>query len=173
MIYKHSLHELDPIYDKKSRILILGSFPSVLSLKENFYYANPRNRFWSLMESIYNEKKLESIEDKKLFLIRNNIALFDVIKSCEIHGSSDSSIKNIEYNNLSEIIENSMINTIILNGNKAFNTFEKYKISNPEFCSLISKIDNIKIINLPSTSPANAQYSFKDLLKLYMKALFN
>ena len=128
MEYVHVQHEFPPVYDEKSRILILGSFPSVKSREQEFYYGHPQNRFWKLMKRIFDceNVSLDTIDEKKQFLLDNNIALWDVIKSCDIKGSSDSSIKNIEPNDLELIVNNSDVKKIILNGGKAYELYEKF-----------------------------------------------
>lgn len=146
-------HELEPIYDLDSKILILGSFPSVKSRENHFYYGHPQNRFWRILEVLY-DVKLDSIDSKKSFLYKNSIALWDVISSCEIQGSSDSSIKNIEVNDIELLLKNSKIGKIYVNGKKAKEYYNKY---------VYPKI-NIKCICLPSTSPANAVYTLDKLI---------
>lgn len=153
-------HTIGAVYDKDSKVLILGTMPSVKSRENNFYYAHPRNRFWKTLEKVFNEKIGDNIEDKKDFLYRHNIALFDVLKSCDITGSSDSSIKNPIPNDLSDIISNSKINTIFTTGKKAYNLYMK----------LIFPTTLIPAIYLPSTSPANSPYGIDELLiKEYSK----
>lgn len=147
--YRHVEHTFGPVYDSESRILILGSFPSVKSREISFYYGHPQNRFWKLLSLLFNEE----IKDKKTFLLKHHIALFDVIESCDIIGSSDTSIRNVKPNDLSLIINNSKIETVYLNGSKAYELYKKY-------CADKYDIDAIK---LPSTSPANAAYSIDDL----------
>ena len=151
MIVKHTLK---PIYNKDSRILILGTMPSVKSREENFYYANTQNRFWKIFEILFNVE-FKSNLDKERFLLNNNIALFDVIKECVIKGSNDSSIKNIKVNNIKEIISASNIKYIFLTGKKAYNLYKKY--FNLE----------VNYYYLPSPSSANAIYKIKDLVKEY------
>lgn len=144
------LHTLAPIYDKNSKVLILGSMPSVKSREYGFYYAHPKNRFWNTLSKVYNEE----ITDKIKFLKKHNIALFDIIKSCEINGSSDSSIKNVIPNDLKPILNNSNIKIIFTTGKKAFDLYNKY----------IFKETNIKAILLPSTSPANSPKGIEEKL---------
>ena len=144
-------HTFGPVYNKNSKILILGSFPSVKSRELNFYYGHPQNRFWKLMSKIYNEEIGDEIDLKKQFLLKNNIALWDTLKSCEIKGSSDASITNVEINNIEELIKKSNISKIIFNGKAAYNLFVK----NAD----MTKYSNLEIRILPSTSPANAAYS--------------
>ena len=152
-------HNFDPVYDKKSRVLILGSFPSVKSREISFYYGHPQNRFWKLLSLLFNEE----IKDKKTFLLKHHIALFDVIESCDIIGSSDTSIRNVKPNDLSLIINNSKIETVYLNGSKAYELYKKY-------CADKYDIDAIK---LPSTSPANAAYSIEKLYNEWRMILKN
>ncbi|MDY4641762.1 MAG: DNA-deoxyinosine glycosylase [Erysipelotrichaceae bacterium] len=147
--YRHVEHTFGPVYDSDSRILILGSFPSVKSREINFYYGHRNNRFWKILGMLFNEE----IEDKMSFLLKHHIALFDVIESCDIIGSSDASIQNVKPNDLSIILNNSKIKTIYLNGSKAYELYNR-------FCK--DKY-SIKTVRLPSTSPANAAYSIDDL----------
>lgn len=154
------VHPLKPIYNKDSIVLILGSFPSVISRKNNFYYSNPKNRFWKILGIIFNEENLTTNKEKIDFLLNNNIALFDVIKSCEINGSSDSSIKNVIPNDINKLIKNSKVKYIFTNGNKAHELYQKY----------IFKSTKIVDIKLPSTSPANCQKDIeKKLIEHYRK----
>lgn len=154
------VHPLKPIYNKDSIVLILGSFPSVISRKNNFYYSNPKNRFWKILGIVFNEENLTTNKEKIDFLLNNHIALFDVIKSCEINESSDSSIKNVIPNDISKLIKNSKIKYIFTNGNKAHELYQKY----------IFKSTKIVDIKLPSTSPANCQKDIeKELIEHYRK----
>ena len=155
-------HTFGPVYNKNSKILILGSFPSVKSRELNFYYGHPQNRFWKLMSKIYNEEIGDEIDIKKQFLSKNNIALWDSLKSCEIKGSSDASITNVEINNIEELIKKSNISKIIFNGKTAYNLFVK----NAD----MTKYSNLEIRILPSTSPANAAYSLDKLFDIWSKA---
>lgn len=145
-------HTIPPFYNSDSKVLILGSFPSVKSREEGFYYAHPQNRFWKVLANIFNEE----ITDKKAFLKKHQIALFDVCASCEIKGSSDASIKKVIPNDIKKLIEESEIKVILLNGKTATNLFEKWM-----------KDIEIPTISLPSTSPANATYSLDKLTKEY------
>lgn len=146
-------HNIDPVYDKDSKILILGSFPSVKSREAQFFYGHPQNRFWKVISTLTDTSLPQTVEDKRKMLINNNIAVWDVIASCDIEGSSDSSIKNVVVNDLSEILKETNIKTIFLNGGTAYNLFKKY-----------NKDIDIDIIKLPSTSPANARYSLNMLI---------
>ena len=149
--YRHVEHTFGPVYDSQSRILILGSFPSVKSREINFYYGHRNNRFWKILGMLFNEE----IEDKKSFLLKHHIALFDVIESCDIIGSSDASIQNVKPNDLSIILNNSKVEKIFLNGAKAYELYKKYDEAKYA----------IEAFKLPSTSPANAAYSLDDLYK--------
>lgn len=153
-------HTFGPIYDEKSIILILGSFPSVKSREISFYYGHPQNRFWKIMENIY-QTSFHSIEEKKQFLHEHHIALWDVIQSCEIQGSSDASITNIEVNDIASLLQNTNILKILVNGKKAEELYQKY---------LYPKT-HIPCISLPSTSPANAAYSLERLIDIWEKEL--
>lgn len=144
-------HNINPIYNKDSNILILGSFPSVKSRQEKFFYAHPQNRFWKVVSTIFNEPIPQTIAEKKQMLLRNNIAVWDVIKSCDIVGSSDSSIENVAVNDIESLLKSTNIKIIFANGDKAYKLFKKYFDN------------NIGIIKLPSTSPANAQYNLERL----------
>lgn len=148
------IHPLKPIYNKDSKVLILGTIPSVKSRELNFYYANPRNRFWSIMESIYNENIESDNESRIKFLLDHHIALFDCLKSCEISFSKDSSIKNCIPNDLEPILKNSKIKTIFTTGKKAYEIYNK----------LIYPKTKIKAIYLPSTSPANSPKGIEEKL---------
>ena len=154
------IHPFKPVIFKESRVLILGSFPSVKSREVDFYYGNKNNRFFKILEVIFDEKIDESKEAKIDFLRRHKIALFDVVKSCEIVGSSDSSLSVKEVNDIGKLIENTDIEKILLNGKKAFEIFQKY-----------IKIDKVKYFYIPSSSPANASFSLDRLVFEYRKQL--
>lgn len=146
-------HTIGNLYNENSKILILGSFPSVKSREQGFFYGHPQNRFWKVLSTVLNQPLPTSIDEKKEFILNNKIALWDVIASCEIKGSSDSSIKNVVPNNINEILNNSKVKTIFTNGKLAFNLYNKY----------IFEKTNIAAISLPSTSPANAAFSLDRL----------
>lgn len=147
------IHEIEPVFDENSEILILGSFPSIKSREEGFFYGNNKNRFWKVLAIVLCESEPRSIDEKKALLFRNKIAVYDVIKECEIEGSSDSKIKNEVPSDLERIIERSRIKKIFLNGKKATELFEKnFDIKIPYY-------------TLPSTSPANAAYSLEKLIE--------
>ena len=146
-------HTFEPIYNKDSRILILGSFPSVKSRENNFYYGHPQNRFWKVIAGVIGNPVPVSIEEKKELLLNNHIAIWDVIASCSIQGSSDSSIRDVVVNDFSKVLQESSIRTIYVNGNKAYELYHKYA----------EEKTGIAAIKLPSTSPANAAWSVERL----------
>lgn len=147
------IHPFPPLYDDNSEILILGSFPSVKSREEMFFYGHPQNRFWRVIAAVTESKVPENISEKRELLLKNRIALWDVISSCEITGSSDSSIKNVIPNDLSEILKNSRIKRIYVNGKTSEKYYNKY----------MREMTGINAVCLPSTSPANAKWTLEKL----------
>lgn len=150
-------HTFEPIFDGNSKILILGTFPSVKSRENNFYYGHPQNRFWSVLAEILGMETPKSIPQKRQMLLENNIAIWDVVGSCDISNSSDMSIKNVVPNDLSVILENADIKTVYANGKTAEKLYNKY---------LLKKTGK-EITALPSTSPANAAFSKERLVKAW------
>ncbi len=154
-------HPIEPIYNENSKILILGSFPSVKSREEGFFYGHPRNRFWRVLASIFATDLPVTIEEKKNFLYNNRVAVWDVIGSCDITGSSDSSIRNVVPNDLGRILEQADVQQICVNGKTAKQLYDKYiypQIKREAIC-------------LPSTSPANAAWSLERLIEEWGKNL--
>lgn len=158
---EHHNHEFGPVYDEKSQILILGSFPSVKSREQGFYYGHPGNRFWKVLACVLGCEVPQTIEQKKEMLHGNHIALWDVIASCDIVGSSDSSICNVVVNDLKEILETGAIRAVYANGNKARSLYDKY----------MKEQAGMEITGLPSTSPANASYSLEMLCDVWKTAI--
>lgn len=156
-------HPIEPVYNKYSRILILGSFPSVKSREEGFFYGHPQNRFWRVISAIYNAETPVTVEEKKQFLLEYHIAVWDVIASCDIVGSSDNSIKNVVPNDLQRILEIAPIEKIFVNGKKAEQLYKKY----------IEKEVGREAICLPSTSPANAAWSLDKLVEAWGMEMYN
>lgn len=154
-------HPIKPVYDKKSKILILGSFPSVKSREANFFYGHPQNRFWKVLAAVFETEAPVTIEEKRKFLLEHHVAVWDVIKSCDIVGSSDSSIKNVVPNDLSEILSQAEIKQIFVNGKKAEQFYKKY----------IEKEIGREAICLPSTSPANAAWGVEKLVAEWKQIL--
>lgn len=151
--YKNIEHDFQPVFNEESKVLILGTFPSVKSRENFFYYGHPQNRFWSLMAMLTQEEKPVTIEEKKVLLLKHGIAIWDVIKTCDITGSSDSSITNVVPADLTTVLEKSKITKIYGNGGKAVSLYRKYS----------EKQTGLPIIPLPSSSPANAVYSLERL----------
>ncbi len=156
-------HTFLPVYDEHSKILILGSFPSVKSREAGFYYSHPQNRFWKVIAELTEECTPATVEEKKKMLLKHKIAIWDVIKNCEITGSSDSSIKKVVPADIGSILKKSNIEKIYANGGKAYELYMKY----------IYKDTKKDIIKLPSTSPANAAYSLERLLEIWKVEISN
>ena len=157
--YTHIIHPFPPLYDSESEILILGSFPSVKSREQKFFYGHKQNRFWKVMAAVLETAVPETIEEKKKMLYRHHIALWDSIYSCDIIGSSDSSIKNAVPTDLGQIITGSKIRKIFCNGATSGICFKKYQEKELQITADI----------LPSTSPANAAYSLEKLISIWRK----
>ncbi|MBQ9806307.1 MAG: DNA-deoxyinosine glycosylase [Clostridia bacterium] len=151
------LHTISPVYDQNSRILILGSFPSVKSRESGFFYGHPQNRFWKVLSAVFEDSLPQTIDEKRIFLLKHRIALWDVIASCEIRGSSDQSIKNAVPNDLSIILETAQIQTIFTNGGTATRLYSRY----------LQEKTGREAISLPSTSPANAAFSLSRLIDVW------
>ena len=149
------IHPIPPLYSKESRVLILGSFPSVKSREESFFYAHPQNRFWRVIAAIFDCDVPINTQQKASLILDNGLALWDVIASCEITGSSDSSIRHVIPNNIGAIINESNIERIFVNGKTAEKYYKKY----------LEKAVGIKATVLPSTSPANAAVSLQELIE--------
>lgn len=152
---QHQVHEFEPVHDENSKILILGSFPSVKSREQKFYYGHPQNRFWKVVAQVMDCEVPQTIEEKRQMLLDHHIALWDVIESCDIVGSSDSSIKNVVVNDLSRILDVADISCIYANGATSKKLYDKYT----------KEQTNREIVGLPSTSPANAAFSVERLVE--------
>lgn len=160
--YQHIRHEFEPVYDSASRILILGTLPSVKSREQQFYYGHPQNRFWKVLGCLCGVEKIpETVSEKKEFLLKYHIAVWDVIAECDIIGSSDSSIKNVIPTDLTRILKEAPIQGIYANGGKAFELYMKYSY----------EITGREIVKLPSTSPANAAFQMERLLKVWKEKI--
>lgn len=149
MEYERLSHTVDPVFDRNSKILILGTFPSIKSRESGFFYGHPQNRFWRVLARICGSACPVSIDEKKQMLLNNHIVLWDVINTCDIAGSADSTIVNVMPNDLSVIRNTANIQQIFVNGKKAEELYKKF----------LEKQTGIKAICLPSTSPANASWS--------------
>ena len=148
------VHPIPPLFDKNSKTLILGSFPSVKSREAEFFYGHPQNRFWTVVAEVFGCRKPESTEEKKEFVLSHNLAMWDVIGKCEIEGSADSTIKNVTANDLRIILDSCPIERIFVNGKTAEKYYNKYTYHK----------SGIKAICLPSTSPANAAWNIPKLV---------
>ena len=157
--YTHVSHDFEPVFDENSKVLILGTFPSVKSRENQFYYGHPQNRFWKVIAGLTESEVPQTIEEKKKLLLEHGIAIWDVIESCDIIGSSDSSIKNVVPADIERVVANSKIQNIYANGGTAKKLYEKYS----------QKKAGREIIGLPSTSPANAAYSLERLLECWQE----
>lgn len=161
MEYTHVTHTFGPVYNENSKVLILGSFPSVKSREVNFYYGHPQNRFWKVLATVYETEEPQTIEEKKTFLLQHNLALWDVIESCDIEGSSDSSIRNVRANDMSVVLRRAPIEKILCNGVKSYELFRKY-------CRVRERLP---IRKMPSTSPANAAWRIGRLAEIWGEEL--
>ena len=150
-------HPIPPLYDEHSKILILGSFPSVKSREQQFFYGHKQNRFWRVMAQVLDCAVPETVEQKKEMLLSHHIAVWDVIASCEITGSSDASIRDVTPNDLSQILNCADIRAIYTNGGKAQQLYKTY----------IFPVTGREAVLLPSTSPANAGYSLERLVEAW------
>ena len=158
---KAIVHPIPPVFDENSRILILGSFPSVRSRETGFFYGHPRNRFWKVVSSLFGESTPQTNEEKRSLLLRRGVALWDVLHSCEIEGSSDASIGNAVPNDLSVILGAADIKAIFTNGGAAYKYYVKYALT----------ATGREAIPLPSTSPANASWTDEKLLEEWKRIL--
>ena len=147
-------HPIPPVFDEHSKILILGSFPSVKSRESGFFYGHPQNRFWRVLSSLFHEDLPVTIDEKRALLLRNGVALFDVLASCRIVGSSDASIRDVRPNDLRPILSRAKIERIYTNGAQATALYRRY----------LQRETGLDCIALPSTSPANAAFSLEKLI---------
>ena len=159
MEYEHIEHTFAPVYDADSEILILGTLPSVKSRENHFYYGHKQNRFWKVLARLCGEEVPETVEEKTTMLLVHHIALWDVIQSCDIRGSSDSSIRNVEPTDIRRILAESKIKRIYVNGNKAGELYRKYQLP----------LTGVEAVVLPSTSPANAAWGLERLCEEWGK----
>ena len=146
-------HPFGPLYDENSRVLILGSFPSVRSREQNFFYGHPQNRFWKGVAAVFGQPVPQTVEEKKLLILDNRLALWDSIASCEITGSSDASIRNVRANDIGVILNSCSIERIYCNGRKSHEMYQRY----------IEPETGREAVCLPSTSPANAKWTLEKL----------
>ena len=150
-------HPFGPLFSGNSRVLILGSFPSVKSREQHFFYGHPQNRFWKVLAALYHQEVPATVEQKKELILANGLALWDSIGSCVITGSSDASIREVRANDLSIILDHSPIQKIFCNGKTSWQMYEKR----------IRPATGREAVCLPSTSPANAQWSLEKLIEAW------
>lgn len=159
--YEHIIHPLEPVFDADSRILVLGSLPSVLSRKNDFYYGNPQNRFWKVLACLLEIPEPQNISEKTEMLLSHRIALWDVIAECDIRGSSDASIKNVTPVDITHISSTCRLKAIFANGATAQRLYHRY----------LEDTAQREAVCLPSTSPANAAYSLERLIDAWRVVL--
>ena len=150
-------HEFQPVFNRDSRVLILGTFPSVKSRQQQFYYGHPQNRFWRVTAELLKKEVPVTIEEKKKMLLDGHIAIWDVIDTCDIEGSSDSSIRNVKANDIGGLLAQTSIRAVFANGDKACQLYRKYCMEQA----------GREIIRLPSTSPANAAWTLEKLIQAW------
>ena len=150
----HVVHPFEPVFDSRSRILVLGSLPSVLSRENRFYYGHPQNRFWRVLAAVFAQPIPETIDEKTAMLLRNRVALWDAVAECDVTGSSDASIKNVKPTDLARIFDAAAIEAVFANGQTAAKYYERYQ----------KPLYGRPITVLPSTSPANAAWSLERLI---------
>lgn len=163
MEYIQIEHTFEPVWDERSRILILGTFPSVKSRENQFYYGHPQNRFWKVLAALTGYTVPQTIEEKKKMLLENGIAIWDVIQRCSIQGSSDSSIRDVVANDIAALLAKTKISRIYGNGAKACELYDRF----------VREQTRVDIQKLPSTSPANAAYQLERLQAEWRKILDN
>ena len=158
--YEKQVMGFPPVFDKYSRVLILGSFPSVKSRQIDFYYGNKQNRFWKMLCGYFGEDIPPSKEEKTSFLLEKGVALWDMVAACDIIGSSDASVKNVQTVRLENLLDKSNVEMILLNGALAYELFVK------EYANL-----PVSYAKMPSTSPANPRYD-ETIWKLALDEVF-
>ena len=155
---EHVVHNISPVFDERSEVLILGSFPSVKSREARFFYGHPQNRFWAVMAEVFGWDHVPvSVEEKRAFLLASHVAVWDVIGECDVIGSSDAAIRNERPNDVSVILASSPIRAVFCNGAKA----------HALYCRHLLPVTGIPATRLPSTSPANAASSFSSLCEAW------
>lgn len=150
-------HPIEPVFDAHSRVLILGSFPSVKSREAMFFYGHPQNRFWKVTAAVFGQPVPQTVEEKKVFLLSCGIALWDVIAACDVQGSADSSIKNVVPNDLGRILDHAPVERIFVNGKTAQKYYDRY----------LRETLHQEAVCLPSTSPANAAWTVERLVQAW------
>ena len=146
-------HPFGPVFGPESRVLILGSFPSVKSREQQFYYGHPQNRFWKVAAAVFGQEVPRTVPEKRALILENGLALWDAVASCEITGSSDASIRNVRPNDVRKLLEQCPVERFFCNGRKSFEMYNRYILPDT----------GREAVCLPSTSPANAQWSLERL----------
>lgn len=161
--YQRISHGFEPVFDARSRVLVLGSFPSVLSRENRFYYGNPRNRFWRVMADVLGEAEpaADDIAAKRALLLRHGVALWDVVESCEVRGSSDASIRSVIPSDVARITDVAPIRAVLCNGGTAARLYRRW----------LEPVTGLPAQTLPSTSPANAAWSLPRLTERWREVL--
>ncbi len=154
-------HPFPPVAGPDSRVLILGSFPSVRSREEGFFYGHPRNRFWPLMAALYSEETPQTIPERRALILRHGLALWDVIASCRIEGSSDASVRDAAPVDIRRVLDTADIRQVVCNGALAGKLYARY----------LQQAVGLEAIIAPSTSPANAAWSLARLIPVWHDAL--
>lgn len=156
-------HGFEPVFDARSRVLVLGSFPSVLSRENRFYYGNPRNRFWRVMADVLGEAEpsADDLVGKRAMLLRHGVALWDVVESCEVRGSSDASIRSVIPSDVARITDVAPIRAVLCNGGTAARLYRRW----------LEPVTGLPAVTLPSTSPANAAWSLPRLTERWREVL--
>lgn len=157
MNYQRVYHNFGPLYAADSRVLLLGSMPSPKSREQGFFYGHPQNRFWRVLAAVLGEAAPDSIEDKRTLCLRHQVALWDVLASCEIVGASDAAIRNPVPNNLAPLIQKTQVQAVFTTGATAYQYYQK----------LCLQQTGLPALKLPSTSPANAAWSLDRLTEAY------
>ena len=155
------VHPIAPVFDAQSRVLILGSFPSVKSREAAFFYGHPQNRFWKVVSAVLGCACPKTVEEKKRMLLAHRIALWDVIAACSIEGSSDSSIRDVVPTDLGKILRTAQIEAVFCNGQTAWRLYQRYQAS----------VTGLPAVKLPSTSPANAACGLEALIGSWRQIL--
>lgn len=153
------VHEFLPVFDRESRVLVLGTIPSPKSREQGFYYGHPRNRFWKMMSLVFDEPMAETVEERRAMALRNHVALWDVLASCSIKGAEDASIRDAVPNDIRLILSQADIRAVFTTGAKATALYRKY----------CEPICGVPCIPLPSTSPANCRMKDEELLEQYRR----
>lgn len=156
-------HGFEPVFDARSRVLVLGSFPSVLSRENRFYYGNPRNRFWRVIADVLGEAEpsADDLVGKRAMLLRHGVALWDVVESCEVRGSSDASIRSVIPSDVARITDVAPIRAVLCNGGTAARLYRRW----------LEPVTGLPAVTLPSTSPANAAWSLPRLTERWREVL--